>query len=79
MHAAKCSPYSLCRYNILLNCWENIPDDRPLFLEIVSRFSSFLDDIANYFVLSNLAAPKDSECDQETAAGLTHETAHTDT
>ena len=51
------------RYNVVLTCWERSPDERPHFSELVSKLSSFLSSMADYFdlVLSNPAAQMETE------------------
>ncbi len=53
----------LCRYSVVQSCWEESPEDRPNFSELVSKFSSCLSSMADYFdfVVSNPAVvPEDS-------------------
>ena len=64
----------------MLSCWERYPEDRPHFSELVSRFSSFLSSMADYFdlVLSNpaipeAAIPEASLCEQEKKLTTIHE------
>ena len=42
------------RYDLLLRCWDDKPEDRPTFIEILHQLEHFLELIAEYFDISGL-------------------------
>ena len=39
------------RYNIMKECWEELPDNRPTFSDLVTTISASLEAIAGYMDL----------------------------
>ena len=44
--------YIIYRYDVILQCWEYDPKERPRFSELVTIFSELLDIMAEYFDFS---------------------------
>lgn len=44
----------LCRYNIITQCWAGETENRPLFSEVVTLLSEYLEGIAGYTMLDSL-------------------------
>lgn len=50
---------------LLLSCWQDKPEERPTFTEILQELEHFLECIAEYFVISGLRTVDDNEsCEQ---------------
>ena len=43
--------HALIRFNVIRRCWEDKPDDRPSFSELVPEFVGSLGSIADYMDL----------------------------
>ncbi len=41
-----------CRYNFMLNCWEESPQNRPHFADIVTTIEKMMVPLANYMEFS---------------------------
>ena len=41
-----------CRFEIMMNCWEEVPEDRPSFSDLVATLSQMMVSEAGYLSLS---------------------------
>ena len=44
-----------CSYDVMMRCWNHIPDERPLFGELVVSLNILLEEVAGYLDFSALS------------------------